>query len=114
MAQQSATMFAYELRSILANAPTTSGVYALYASSGCVYVGEAEDICANLLVHLHDDNPCLDRKDPRQFVFEVVPPEAREARQTELVRALRPACHHSGDSTECEDCSLARKAARDN
>lgn len=114
MALQSATKFAYDLRSILANAPTSSGVYALYSPSGCLYVGEAEDICANLLVHYHDDNPCLDRKDPRQFDFEVVPPEAREARQAELVVALHPACHQPWDSAECEDCSLARKAARDN
>ncbi|HSB73820.1 MAG TPA: hypothetical protein VLH58_03605 [Candidatus Methylomirabilis sp.] len=114
MAQQSETKFAYELRSILKNAPTASGVYTLESPSGCVYVGEAEDICANLLVHLHDDNPCLDQKDPRQFTFEAVPPGARLVRQAELVRALHPVCHRREGLPECEGCSLAKKAARDN
>jgi hypothetical protein len=109
-----AQWFAYNERSILKNVPATSGVYALHSQMGCVYVGGAEDIRSNLLVHVRDDNPCLDLQDPIYFTFDLVAPEARETRQTELARKLHPACLRREDYPECQGCSLTRKRTKDN
>lgn len=103
-----ARRLAYNLRSILKDVPAGSGVYALHSQTGCVYVGEGEDICANLLEHLHDDNPCLDLQDVIYLTFERVPSESREARQTELAMALHPSCLRREEYPECQGCSLAR------
>lgn len=100
---------AYNLRSILERVPSASGIYALHSQTGCVYVGEGEDICADLLVHLHDANPCLDLKDLIYLTFESVPPESRRARQTKLVMELHPSCLRREEYPECQGCSLAKK-----
>ncbi len=104
--------FPFGSRSILKNVPATSGVYALHSQWSCIYVGDAEDLCANLLLHVQDDNPCLDRLELLYFDFEIVPPEAREARWTELVLKLHPTCLGREDYPECKGCSLARRLAR--
>ena len=109
-----AQRFAYALRSILKNVPAGSGVYALHAQWGCVYVGEAEDIRPNLLAHIRDDNPCLDRQDPIYFTFEAVLPEARRGRWTDLVMKHHPACLKREDYPECQGCSLAGRMPKDN
>jgi hypothetical protein len=105
-----ARRLAYNLRSILKDVPAGSGVYALHSQTGCVYVGEGEDICANLLEHLHDDNPCLDLQTIYLTFF---------ASCRSLMRPARPSwpwlstVSQEGRDPECQDVAgLRTKAAR--
>lgn len=79
--------------SILANAPTGSGVYVLFTSETWVYVGEAGDIRARLIQHLDGDNACVTRLNPTGFQFELWPAHQRVARQDALIVQLHPACN---------------------
>lgn len=78
---------------IKANAPASSGVYALYDSQRWVYIGESGDIQARLLQHLTGDNPCIVKMKPTTFRYELVPAHQRLTRQNELIRELVPICN---------------------
>jgi hypothetical protein len=45
--------FTYDRITITRHVPAKSGVYAVFGFEVCVYVGESDDICANLLEHYH-------------------------------------------------------------
>ncbi len=45
--------FSFNRATILANAPTQSGVYAIYNPNNYIYFGEGKDIQARLLDHLN-------------------------------------------------------------
>ncbi len=51
--------FTFDRATIIANAPTQSGVYAIYNRDSYVYFGEGKDIEARLLAHLNGGNPCI-------------------------------------------------------
>ncbi len=76
--------------SINQNAPTVSGVYAIYNSTQWIYIGEGQDIGDRLLKHLNGDNPRITRANPAGFQFEAVPAHLRVARQDELILRLHP------------------------
>src|SRR5215472_8593609 len=67
--------------SIKANAPESSGVYAIY-SAVWIYIGESNDIQHRLLEHWNGDNACIMRADASGFMFEVCDPAERVRRQT--------------------------------
>ena len=82
----------YELRYgvIMANAPRSSGVYALFNGEELLYVGEARNIFSKLIEHLYGGNPILMSEEPTAFAFEYCSAEARTVRFMELVFKWRP------------------------
>jgi len=82
---------AWSESSIKANAPESSGVYAIY-SAVWIYIGESNDIQHRLLEHWNGDNACITRADASGFMFEVCDPAERVRRQTALVAQFRPLC----------------------
>jgi len=87
------TQYPFTHSSIKANAPASSGVYALYDSRRAVYFGESGNIQARLLQHLTGDNPCIVQMKPTTFSYEPVTSHQRLARQNELIRESRPICN---------------------
>ena len=83
--------YQFERESIVLKAPESSGVYGLY-SALWIYIGESDNIRARLLEHLAGDNPCISRREPSGFAFEVVSPQDRCRRKEELIKKLEPAC----------------------
>jgi excinuclease UvrABC nuclease subunit len=79
--------------SIIRNAPSASGVYALHTAQKWVYVGESRDIAARLLDHLNGDNPCIIASSPTHFSYELCPEWERVRRQNALILELQPACN---------------------
>jgi hypothetical protein len=75
--------FNFNQASIDANAPSQSGVYALY-NHGWVYIGESNDIRRRLHEHLND--PRIMRYQPTGFCFEL-------ARQDALIAQLNPSAN---------------------
>jgi predicted GIY-YIG superfamily endonuclease len=78
----------YDRATILATAPSSSGVYALYDANRFIYIGEGQDIQARLLAHFNGDNACITRSQPTGFVFELSPANQRVARQDALIAQL--------------------------
>ena len=78
---------------ILANAPASSGVYALFTSQTWIYVGETGDIRARLIQHLDGDNSCISRLNPTGFQYELSLSHQRVARQDALIVGLKPECN---------------------
>ena len=102
--------FTYELQSIIRNAPSHSGIFALFAWDTCVFVGEAADIRASLLA-IHDAaNPCLTRASLTHFTAELVASGARVERRAARIRELIPVCNLAVGSPDCRVCSLAPRS----
>jgi hypothetical protein len=79
---------------ILANTPSTSGVYVLGTGWTWVYVGESNDMLRRLLELFGNPSPCIAKYVGLVFGYELVPTEAqRVARQDQLIRELVPACN---------------------
>lgn len=108
MAAETPRSFGYELQSIIQNAPTESGIFAIFSWDQCLFVGESEDICASLLEIFYEANPCLTRKNLTHFTFELAPPESRVVRLKERIRELEPACNLGVGSPDCKYCRLAQ------
>lgn len=86
--------FLFNRTSVLANAPTSSGVYALFNEGVWMYFGEAKNIQERLLQHLtNEQNPCVARSNPQWFAYELVSAEYRVARQDALILELHPTCN---------------------
>jgi excinuclease UvrABC nuclease subunit len=67
------------------------GVYALYNTETCVYVGKADDIRQRLLEHLNKrDNLCILRERPIHFIADVS--ANAETRLKQLMIELKPLC----------------------
>ena len=108
MVTQSPSSFTYELQSIIQNAPTKAGIFAIFSWDQCLFVGESEDICASLLEIFYEANPCLTRKNLTHFTFELATPETRVGRLKERIRELEPACNLGTGSPDCKYCRLAQ------
>lgn len=79
--------------SVLKNAPSCSGVYALSNAREYVFIGEAGDIRARLLEHLSERGSALMARNPTGFTFEICSPADRCSRHAVLVRELAPYCN---------------------
>jgi hypothetical protein len=108
MSQQAPGGFTYNLDTITQKVPPESGVYALFSRTTCVYVGESDDVCAGLLEAYYEDNPCLNDKEITHFGFDLVPPEARVARQVDRIREFRPFCNLQEGGPQCSQCRLGQ------
>lgn len=80
--------------SVVSNAPSASGVYALYVPTGpWVYIGESNDIQRRLLEHLKESGTCLANYRGLYFSYELAPTGSRVTRQNQLILELRPVCN---------------------
>ena len=104
MVQLATGKFAYTLNTITRNAPVTSGVYTLFSRGVCLYVGESDDICASLLGHYYEDNPCLNDKEITHFTFELASPEARRALLNDRILQLGPTSNQRTGSSRDNPC----------
>jgi len=86
------TGHAWSESSIKANAPQSSGVYAIY-SAVWIYIGESNDIQGRLLEHWNGYNACIARAVPTGFVFEVCDLAERVRRRVDLIARFRPLCN---------------------
>jgi excinuclease UvrABC nuclease subunit len=87
------TGYSFNDESIIANASTLSGVYALYRENQWIYIGESGNIRDRLLEHRRrQENPCIVRSMPTHFAYELVAVN-RVARQNALILELRPSCN---------------------
>jgi hypothetical protein len=85
--------YAFTRTSVVLNAPERSGVYALYSKTTWVYIGEGENIRAQLLQHLDGANARISVFPDLTFSYELIPLAMRAWRQDELVSELRPICN---------------------
>jgi hypothetical protein len=87
------TNYEFSRMSIVRNAPEQSGIYALYHRATWVYIGETENIRAQLLQHLEGDVTCVAVYPALAFSYVLAPPAIRAWRQDELVREFHPFCN---------------------
>jgi len=80
--------FNFNQVSVDANAPASSGVYALFNEGKWIYFGESINIRQRLTQHLNNEtNERVRRSLPQFFAYELVAGELqRKARQNELIR----------------------------
>jgi hypothetical protein len=98
--------FNYELQSIILNAPTHSGIFAIFAWDTCVFVGEAADIRASLLAIYDAANSRSIRANLTHFTVELVASESRLRRQEERIRELGLVCNLGVGSANSRDWPL--------
>ncbi len=93
MAWKGSNHFGFNEAWVRIYAPAGSGVYAILAQGRWLYIGETEDIRAQLLRHLAGEDPCIVQQAPTHFAFQSVPAPDRVARQQELIAEYQPACN---------------------
>ena len=80
----------FTMISVDKNAPAASGVYGLSNARQWIYVGETDNIQAELFKHLRSPSDFLRSQQPSGFTYELRPAEERVRRQNELVFELEP------------------------
>ena len=70
--------------------PNQYGVYGLFKTGNCIYVGKG-DIRSRLLDHLNGDNACITRHAPTHFVAAVT--ADADTRERQLILELGPVCN---------------------
>lgn len=86
--------FGFTRDCVLFNVPEDSGIYGLY-SALWIYVGEADNLRARLLLHLSEGDPGLQTYRPTSFAFELVPAHERRERLEHAIRKLEPLLQNS-------------------
>ena len=83
----------FTVPSIQNNAPELPGVYGLSNAREWLFVGQGDNIRAQLLKHLVEAGTVLSAQNPTGFTFELCSPGERAGRHDILVRELRPLCN---------------------
>jgi hypothetical protein len=95
-----AQVWPFTKNGILANTPSTSGVYVLGTGWTWVYIGESNDMLRRLLELFSSPTLCIAKYGRLVFGYELVPTEGqRLARLDQLIRELVPACNPPLGST---------------
>jgi excinuclease UvrABC nuclease subunit len=95
---ESGTTLGFTEKDIAKVAPETSGVYAIFNKTRCIYVGDAQDVEASLYSHLRggsEESYWIRSQQPTFFRLERCDEAAREAREKELIAELDPVCNRS-------------------
>jgi hypothetical protein len=79
--------------SIQNNAPESSGVYGLSNAREWLFIGESDNIRADVLECQREIGTTLKAQTPTGFTFELCSPTERSARQKTLIRELKPRCN---------------------
>jgi hypothetical protein len=87
------TSYEFSRMSIVRNAPEQSGIYVLHHRATWVYIGETENIRAQLLQHLDGNDIWVAVYPALAFSFVLAPAATRAWRQDELVREFHPVCN---------------------
>jgi hypothetical protein len=82
--------YSFNRLSVLVNAPSKPGIYALLNSSRCIYIAETENIRQSLARHLHGDSPWITVWDPSSFCYELWPENSMAERKAQIVSELHP------------------------
>lgn len=88
--------YTFKQETIELYAPSASGVYGLYNMRHQILIENSANIRNALLCHLSETHFRFRRFTPTGFIFEVVPPEARELRTQELIREYEPILQTNG------------------
>jgi len=80
----------FTMNSVDKNAPASSGVYGLSNARQWIYVGETDNIQAELLRHLEYPDALLREHAPSGFTYELSSVENRVERQNRLVAEFAP------------------------
>ena len=81
---------AFKAAAVLREAPPRSGVYGLSNALGWIYVGETDNIQAQLLAHLEEPHAFAANGAPTGFSFELASPNERVARQRQIILEFDP------------------------
>jgi len=76
--------------SVQKNAPSASGVFGISSAREWIYIGETDDLQRQLMEYLSETNTFVKARTPTGFTFELCSAGSRVARQSALVRELRP------------------------
>ena len=87
----------FTLASIQKNAPASPGVYALSNACEWLFVGESENIRAQLLKHFEERGTALQTKKPTGFTFEMCSLAECSERRRSLARALQLRSNRTGN-----------------
>jgi excinuclease UvrABC nuclease subunit len=87
------TSYEFSRMSVVRNAPEQSGIYALYHRATWVYIGETENIRAQLLQHLDGDDTRITVYPALSFSYVLAPAATRAWRYEELIREYHPVCN---------------------
>jgi hypothetical protein len=80
----------FKSAAVLREAPPRSGIYGLSNALGWIYVGETDNIQAQLLAHLEEPRSLVGYGVPTGFSFELSSPSERVARQRQIVLEFDP------------------------
>ena len=87
----------FTVQSVRKNAPELSGVYGLSNAREWLFVGQGNNIRAQLLEHLNEVDTALMAQKPKGFAFELCHLPNSSRRQDALVRELEPRCNRRMD-----------------
>jgi excinuclease UvrABC nuclease subunit len=93
MPVQNKTSYLFSEIGVAGAAPAESGVYIIYNSQNWIYVGEAKNIADRLFEHVRkqsDQSARIYACGPVSFTYELCDAYSRVARETQLIRELRP------------------------
>jgi hypothetical protein len=71
-------------------APSASGVYGISNAQQWIYIGQTDNIHAELIAHLQEGAGPVGQHQPTGFVFEICDRAARPTRQDRLVSEYSP------------------------
>jgi hypothetical protein len=81
------------------DAPSASGVYAIFTPAEWVFIGASDDVRQALFQHLNAPDPCFQKYSPLSFSCELAAAAERTDRRDALIAELRPVCEASAEST---------------
>ena len=84
---------AFRVGSILAHAPSVSGVYGISNAREWIFIGQSDNIQRQLLDHLQEDGTFLKGRLPTGFVYEMCDDGVRAGRVDRLVQEYGPAAN---------------------
>jgi hypothetical protein len=80
------------------DAPSASGVYAIFTPAEWVFIGASDDMRQALFQHLNAPDPCVQQYSPLSFSCELADASERAGRRDALIAELRPVCDATAKS----------------
>jgi hypothetical protein len=80
------------------DAPSASGVYAIFTPAEWVFIGASDDVRQALFEHLNAPLPCFQQYSPLSFSCELAAASERADRRDALIAELRPVCDTRAES----------------
>ena len=90
--------FVFAPEAILEDAPSASGVYAIFTPEHWVFIGASDDVRQALFQLLNSPDPCFQQYGPLSFSCELAAASKRAELLDTLIAELRPVCNTSAKS----------------